>query len=225
MKNDKLYSWLLHFKLSSPEWQITPSYEAAFLVEILSIYLHVPLQYLKLFAVIEDCEDSGLFLESARSWIDTESSRLAVWHAGQALQVAKNFPRNTLRDFHATALCQVSLVLWSYGIASKAKQERGRNSAANKPLLANFATETVFLDGEESLEVRQFIVLGKGVAALGKVDSQPILMSDMSSVTEHVVGVLGGNFTEQPPPLVTNMVLLMKDLVSATRSVKKRVLV
>jgi hypothetical protein len=196
--------------------------ETALVLELLSMHLHVSLADIQLFAGKQDLEDARHVLPSLQQWVATQESRQAIWHAGQVLRAARTFRPNQLRGFFTIALFHASLVMWAYGVISQAKGAvappvGGGGTVQQQPVL-------VFLDGEDSPVVQRFIALGKGTPCItqrrpGMAESE-VLLSRAGAVMQVFVDALRDNFPccfreaagEAAPPLVENMIQLLRDL-------------
>ncbi|KAK4041502.1 hypothetical protein C8A01DRAFT_14751 [Parachaetomium inaequale] len=203
--------------------------ETALVLELLSMHLHVSLADIQLFAGKQDLEDARQVLPSLQQWMETRESRQAVWHAGQVLHAARAFRPKKLRGFFTIALSHASLVMWAYGVISQVKgvvvpPVGGGGTAQQQPVL-------VFLDGENSPAVQRFIALGKGKPCIsrhqpGMTDAatssgaREVPLSGAGAVMQVFVDTLRGNFPccfraaagEAAPPLVENMIQLLRDL-------------
>ncbi|KAK5456948.1 hypothetical protein LTS15_004728 [Exophiala xenobiotica] len=215
--HDDLCRWLTLFKLEVCEWPLDPTYEVQFLNEVLSMYLHLPVDFHTLFASTDGCGDVAELLASIKLWVRNEGSRHAVWFASQALQISKLFPRKLLKDIHATALYHVFLTLWLYGIGLKA-QESDLLDHAMLPTAYPFFpmvqqdTPPLWLDGAETAEVKKYIVLGVGNPTLKNKHAEAVPLACPEAVTKLVTGVLSGNHPCDPPAHVLNLLLGMKEI-------------
>lgn len=187
--------------------------EASVVLELLHLYLHVNLGDMQLFAGKEGIEDARRVFPALQQWIGSPDARTAVWHAGQVLRAARCFPARQLHRFYAVAVYHAGLVLWVYGVVATPVKE---------PVLA----PTVCLDGPESPATQRFLALGKGTPCIGPrygtADVQPELvpLGHPEAVMGVVAETLQANFpstveTQEPPPLVQNLITLLRDLGKA----------
>lgn len=224
LRHQELRQQLDHARISMSELEEARSPEIILVIELLSMHLHVSLEKIQLFAGKEDLEEARGVLPSLQDWIDTPNSRRAIWHAGQILRAAKTFLPAQLRGFYAIAVYHASLTCWAYGLISQTKGSL-RNSATH----ASEQLSVVWLDGTDTAEVQRFIALGRGRPSIGSTLENTsagglITLFDPEAVMNAVVAMLRSNFPsslsgDDAPPLVENLVQLMRDLGRAGGSV------
>ena len=197
--------------------------EVHLLLELLSMYLHVSLEKIQLFAGKEDLEEARHVLPALQEWAGLPNARQAVCSAGQVLCAAKAFATGQLRNFYAIAVYHASLTCWAYGLISQKTSNSKPGSDVN--------TGFVQLDGPDTSNMQRFITLGRGIPimgpftmGMGKSTSEPILLSDPAGLMGAILEVLQNNNSPQAsgPPLVENLVQLMLDLGEAGASVVDR---
>ncbi|KAH7122085.1 c6 zinc finger domain-containing protein [Dactylonectria estremocensis] len=197
--------------------------EVYLMLGLLTIYLHVSLEKVQLFAGKEDLEEARRVLPLLQEWAMLPSARHAIWGAGQVLRAAKSFPVRQLRNFQAIAVYHAGLTCWAYGLISLKNEPRG--SDAQRTHLHSPAT-TIWLDGPDTSDVRRFIALGRGTPSVGfpKSDEMSctglISLSDPVSLMAIVLSILQNNGEPETgdavmPPLVENLIQLITDLGEA----------
>jgi hypothetical protein len=213
-RHQELVKELQAFQLMVQEWPDMTSQEHM-LLNLLIMNLHVSLDDLQLFAGKEGEEQARRIYPVLQQWATNSEARAAVWHAGQVLGYAKSFPPGHLKDFHAVIVHQATLVLWAYGVVTKANRR-------HPPLPSQYRTENVYLDGSETVSTPRFIGFGQGRPAI----RGPMVKDAMSEAgledTQACMGiaqeVLRSNFkdgAESLPPMVENLWTLMKQLGDA----------
>ena len=199
------------------------------ILELLTMYLHVSMEELQLFAGKEGAEDSRRVFPRLRLWAQEHDSKQSVWSAGQVLKSAKLFAPGSLRNFCAIAVYHASLTLWSYGVV-----HRAFTTSDGQDLSAFDVFEPFALDGEESERSKRFLLLGQGAPFISSVleysinssitaipaDSAPLtsptaVMRVCLQVLENNFKVESDNHDANLPPLVANLGILMKDLSTA----------
>ncbi|KAM5349874.1 hypothetical protein ACJ41O_006379 [Fusarium nematophilum] len=233
LRHQDLLQTIQHFRINIFASQENPSPETCMTLELLPMYLHSSLKETQLFAGKGDVEDARRVLPCLQQWVGSSHSRQAVWHAGQVLRAARDFPLKQLREFYAIAVYHAGLILWSYGVVSHIMAVRENTTLS--PL--SQAGPVIRLDGLDSPAlpaIQQFITLGKGTPGISPYPgsdgfpSSPGLdlapLSDPEAAMGVVVAVLSGNFPglqdgEAPPSLVENLVQLLQDLGKAAGSV------
>ncbi|KAG9238743.1 c6 zinc finger domain-containing protein [Amylocarpus encephaloides] len=212
---------ITHFRLGISDLGEAPCQETLLLLEVLGIYLHMSLEDIQLFAGKEDTDEARRVLPSLQQWIELPKSRQAVWHAGQVIRAAKRFPQKQLEGFYAIAVYHASLVCWTYGLVSHIKAGDDGNTVDN--VASPQSMNTFLLDGDDGVEAQRFIVLGRGtpvISTMAHIDSMETGLAQLSnpeSVMKLVVDLLKKNFVtyadgEAPPPLVENLIQLLRDL-------------
>lgn len=171
---------------------------ATLLLELGTMHLHVCLEDIQTLLGKEGEEAARKVLLRLSTWAESAESRQALYHAGQVLRMAKQFPVGKLRDAPAVAVYHASLVLWTYAVLSKVSSfdgdsgggsggdscitNRRSKMTANPP--SEGATErgrrigqVTLLDGEDSPALQRFLVLGKTIPCIrghgAGDDSQP----------------------------------------------------
>ncbi|KAK3395898.1 hypothetical protein B0T20DRAFT_487524 [Sordaria brevicollis] len=96
------------------------------LLHLLLMHIHVSLEDLQLFSGKEGEEQAKRIFPVLQRWADSGEARQALWHAGQVLRWAKQFPRGHLREFWAAGCHVAGLVVWGVGVlwGVKAKDRR-----------------------------------------------------------------------------------------------------
>lgn len=197
--------------------------EVYLMLGLLTIYLHVSLEKVQLFAGKEDLEEARRVLPLLQEWATLPSARHAIWGAGLVLRAAKAFPVRQLRNFYAIAVYHAGLTCWAYGLISLKNESRG--SDAQRTHLNSPAT-TIWLDGPDTSDVRRFIALGRGSPSVGYRQSGEVPSTGIASLSDPValmgvvLGILQNNIEQQTgsasiPPLVENLIQLITDLGEA----------
>ena len=224
LRREDLLRTLLHFRVNISSSQAPGCAETALVLEVVSMYLFVNFGDLQLFAGKGDIEDARRILPSLQKWVGTEDARRAVWHAGQALRAASTLPPKQLDRFYAVAVYHAGLTLWAYGVISQVRATVDKSSAQ---LNMNSASLQVCLDGIESTAMPAFFTLGRltpTVGSCGRV-MNPVPLSNPQAVMDVVLETLRSNFPaathgEAVPPLVDNLIQLLRDLGEAARNVE-----
>ncbi|KAL1894203.1 hypothetical protein Sste5346_005989 [Sporothrix stenoceras] len=222
LRREDLMRTLMHFRVNIASNQTPSCPETELVLEVVTMYLFVNFSDLQLFAGKGDLEDARRVLPSLQQWVTTQDARQAVWHAGQVLRAAAVFPPKQLDRFYAVAVYHAGLTLWAYGVISqmRASADKG-NAPFSTPCLQ------VCLDGVESPALPVFFTLGRHMPMVGSsrrgMDLFPL--SDPQSVMDVVLATLQGNFPtsaneEVVPPLVENLMQLLRDLGLAARNVE-----
>ncbi|KAM0433838.1 hypothetical protein ACHAQK_009060 [Fusarium lateritium] len=209
----------LHVNMPEEEsrWQDGPS---DMLYELVNMHLHIPFEEVELFAGKGDQNDARRALSLLSEWTNSRESRKAIWHAGQVVRAAERFGPARLRGFYTIALYQANLAMWAYAVVSHVeKSDQDDSSTRNQ--------EMVCLNQSETPLVQRFINRGLPYAAAlqpcvpqGSRDA-PISLMNQEAVVDHVVGILGANFShcEAIPPLVENLQQLLDKLGRAATNV------
>jgi hypothetical protein len=197
-------------------------------LELLLMHLHISLEEVHLFAGAEGHEEARRVFPLLQEWAKSSSARQGVYHAAQIVAAARRIATGCLRDFHAVALYQAGLALWSYGVISNAAlTESALDSIGSAtPLTLNMRRgENVAMlddsDGSGAAASQRFISLNKGQAAIKRAlgDSSGggttcVLLSDPGAVMGVLMDVfrMNGRPSRSAPPLVDNLLELMEGL-------------
>jgi hypothetical protein len=228
LRHQHICQLLQRSRMSMSEWNLPPSPEAALLLDLLLMYLHVSLDDVQLFAGKEDQDEARRVLPGLQQWILTSNSRQAIWHAGQVLRAAKSFRPRHLRDFYAIAVYHASLVLWTYGVISRSKLPRNEDGSVMPSNPAG--TPNIFLDGLETPELQRFVALGRGNPLIscsptpGGDPGEVVALANPEASMNVMLSTLRKNFWDQDdaeatPPLVDNLMQLLRDIGKAAGSV------
>ncbi|KAJ9130732.1 C6 zinc finger domain containing protein [Pleurostoma richardsiae] len=219
LRHQELLQTLHHFRINLHGCQSPPRPDTALLLELLHMHLHMHIGEMQLFAGKGDIEDARRVLPSLQQWVDSSESRQAIWHAGQVLRAANDFPPKQLCRFYAIAVYHAGLTLWVYGVISQCRVVRDKSFSQNP------GAHAVCLDGPECPATQRFITLGKGIPGVGfRQGTDPAIglvpLSDHEAVMDVVVDTLKNNFptpldTDEAPPLVQNLIQLLRDLGKA----------
>jgi hypothetical protein len=191
-------------------------------LELVLMHLHITLEDIQIFAGIEGPEEAQQTIPYLSEWVTSSSARLAIWHAGQVLRAARNFPQASLRFFPAIAVYHSSLVLWAYGLLLKEVQ----SSTAER---TNHSDLIVALDGSDDSHIQRFIQIERGSPAIqahsfingansgeGNSAMRKVPLEEPGEVMKIMIEEFSSNFGHQKfPALVENLIQLMSGLQSA----------
>lgn len=148
--------------------QQTFSAQENVLLNLLLMHLHVSLENLELFAGKQGDEQSKKIIPTLQHWAQNAESKRAIWHAGQILRWAREFPTGHLKDFYAVAVHHAALALWTWGIMTWTLKQNGQI-----PHGFSQNDEVIYLDMVDSAQmqpqVRQFIEFGTGRPAIRRL--------------------------------------------------------
>jgi hypothetical protein len=201
-------------------------HEISFLLEYVMMALHTPVASIQRFTGKEGESEARRVAPVVSEWRQSSAARVAIWHAGQVLRRALEFPPTTLQNFYAVATYDAALALWTYstlGNRSPTQAEivssdgSSRNSSTD-----NSSTTPVILDGEENDDVRAFCALGHGTPGLSYpayagVKGTFFTLADPMLIMQLAADTLRGNLlsTDHASPLlVGNLIDLIEDLGS-----------
>lgn len=91
------------------------------LLHLLLMHIHVSLEDLQLFSGKEGEEQAKRIYPVLQRWADSSEARQALWHAGQVLRFAREFPKGQLREFWAAAVHLGGLAVWGWGVLQTAR--------------------------------------------------------------------------------------------------------
>lgn len=202
------------------------------MANLLQMNLHVSLPELQLFLGKEGDDQAKRIYPVLQQWAQGPDSRRAIWHAGQVLRFAKEFPMNHLKDFYAVAVHHAALTLWTWGVVTKARRRtHGQASGFNR------LNEPIFhIDAFDS--PHEFISYGTGRPAIMGLPLKDASDTEAATSGSHIRGRLDSiAFVDGPascmravadiffrkysndnaPPMVENLVHLVKQLGTASR--------
>ncbi|GME33920.1 C2H2 type zinc finger domain protein [Neofusicoccum parvum] len=242
-RHQELCQTVHHLRISIYSWPIAPAPEITIMLELQLLYLHLSIEDVQLFVGKEDQEEARRVFPALQQWMCDTYARTAVWQAARIVRAAKNFPRKQLRNFSAIAVYHASLALWTYGIIKQATANAAVSATCTSFPGGNAGgmdsnLGAVWLEGPETPDVQRFVTLGRGkpmISARGTSSSAAELvpLSDPEAVMNVVLDTLRRNFgvtgpgemAEQEsatgllPPLLENLVQLMRDLGKAAGAV------
>lgn len=212
-------------------WPHMLSAQEKVVLNLLFVNLHVSLEDLQLFSGKEGDEQAKRIYPSLQQWAQDAESRRALWHAGQILRWAKEFPSGHLKDFYAVAVHHAALAIWTWGVLTRAT----RRTAGLQPGY-NHSEPLIYVDGPEMNESAQFTSYGTGRPAIrgpvkkgqgGGRDSAGGGSGVLESLLEEpkptmaiVEEVFRANYLNGPvAPIVENLCHLIKQLGNAAWAV------
>ncbi|KAK4186449.1 C6 transcription factor RegA [Podospora australis] len=232
-RRSELCKQLETFQHVTRGWHEMLSAQENMVLHLLFMNLNVSLNDLQLFSGKEGEDQARRIYPNLQRWCTSPEARQALWHAGQILRQGKLFPAGHLKDFYAIAVHHAALCLWAYGIITRASSSR------QNTMMAAMGIETVFIDGEDSASVQQWLHYGQGRPAIrgpskgagithrqqyqgssssGGGPSQNLLLEDPRGCMVAVQEILQANFAggrESLPPVSENIVVVLKQLESA----------
>lgn len=124
------------------------------LLHLLLMHIHVSLEDLQLFSGKEGEEQAKRIYPVLQRWADSSEARQALWHAGQVLRWAKEFPRGHLREFWAAGVHLAALVVWGFGVLS-AVNGKGRKEGSVSMGMGNKMNQGSYPGGTEYVGQQQ----------------------------------------------------------------------
>lgn len=213
-RHAELCSALQQYRLDSLKWGILCP-RVRIVLELISLHLHMSLEELQLYAGKENIEEAQRIYYSARQWFESQSSRQAIWHAGQLLRAASCFAPGCLYDFFVTAVYHASMAFWSFGVVG-----RSDGMTVASIMMGSQAQRgpLIFLDDEETLDLAGFVAQARGVPGLTGKNGRFIPLEDTGAVMNHIADLLDSNWKRgSQPPLVDSVRQLVLDLGTAAR--------
>lgn len=231
-RHQELVKALEQFQATAMQnWPHMLSAQEKVVLNLLFVNLHVSLEDLQLFSGKEGDEQAKRIYPSLQRWAQDSESRRALWHAGQILRWAKEFPPGHLKDFYAVAVHHAALAIWTWGVLTRAI----RRTAGLQPGY-NHSEPLIYLDGPDMSETAQFTSYGTGRPAIrgpvkkgqgsgrdsagggsGVVES---LVEEPKPTMAIVEEVFRANYLNGPvAPIVENLCHLIKQLGNAAWAV------
>ncbi|KAI1067127.1 hypothetical protein LB506_003868 [Fusarium annulatum] len=202
-------------------------HEIRLLLECVMMTLHAPMAHIQRFAGKEGEGEARRVAPIVSEWRQSSAARVAIWHAGQVLRRARQFPPTTLQSFYAVATYHAALVLWTYSILGNQSSKQGEivvpNGMSRNGSTDESSLTPVMLDGEENDDSRAFCILGHGTPGLSHsaytgVTRTFYTLADPTLIMQLSVDTLRSNLlsTDHAPPLlICNLIGLMEDLCSS----------
>lgn len=204
------------------------------LAHLLQMNLHVSLAEVQLFLGKEGDDQAKRTYPALQQWAQGPDSRKAIWHAGQVVRFAREFPASHLKDFYAVAVHHAALTLWTWGIITRAlRRNNGQVSGFSR-----LSEPTVHLDGTNpphqflsfatgrpaimSLPPKEASDAGIGAgAASSQISSRPgssYFVDEPAQCMRAVADVFSKQHPNgTAPPMVENLGHLIKQLGMAPR--------
>ncbi|KAF4414952.1 hypothetical protein FACUT_13830 [Fusarium acutatum] len=199
-------------------------HEIRLLLEYVMMALHAPMAHIQRFAGKEGENEARRVAPIVSEWRQSSNALVTIWHAGQVLRRARQFPPTTLQNFYAVETYHAALVLWTYSILGNRSPTEtetvisdgiGRNGSTDSSSMT-----LVMLDGEETDDSRAFCTLGHGTPGLNHAVHRGVTetfctLADPALTMRLAADILRSNLlsTDHAPPLlVCNLIGLMEDL-------------
>ncbi|KAF5967716.1 hypothetical protein FBULB1_11096 [Fusarium bulbicola] len=182
-------------------------HEIRLLLEYVMMALHAPMTHIQRFAGIEGENEARRVAPIVSEWRLSPAARLAIWHAGQVLRTARQFPPTTLQNFYAVATYHAALVLWTCSTLDNRSSKLGETvMSGDGGSNENSSEPLVMLDGEENDYARAFCTLGHGTPGLSHpgVTGTFCTLEDPALTMRLSADTLRSNLlsTDQAPPLL-----------------------
>lgn len=212
-----------------------PHHEISFALEYVMMSLHVSVAEIHRFAGKEGEHEARRSTASIRQWNQESDARIAIWHAGQVLRMARRFPPSTLHDFYAVGTYHAALTLWAYSHADLFNSPVHEVCDPNMGSAIDSSSTMIRLDQAEDSDTRTFLLLGHGSPGLSypsdshRTTPSPVgsqlnttelsfrPLTQPASVLNMASEILRSNLRvakQDLPHLIQNIVGLMHDLVS-----------
>lgn len=164
-------------------WPDMLSVQENVVLNLLLMNLHVSLEDLQLFSGKEGEARAKQILPALQRWVQEADSRRAIWHAGQILRWAREFPIGHLKDFYAVAVHHAALAIWTWGVVT-------RSLNGGQPVPYNQNEPPNYLDAHDAGQMVQFVTYGRG---------RPVIRGAKDSGRQGAAGPSsGGTVTEVP---------------------------
>ncbi|OJJ08330.1 hypothetical protein ASPVEDRAFT_878854 [Aspergillus versicolor CBS 583.65] len=203
--------------------------EFVFLLEFLSMTLHVPINCLQAFAGKDGPKEAQRVCCLLQEWTPTKEARQAMWHGGQLIRAARQLPAERMQDIKVAIVYQTSLAFWAYGTVHIARRKR---EGCATPTLSDATQLTkkplVALDGVLTSEVRRFISLDEGTPYISDsncqdgdyVDENRVkLLLRPSETMAGTIRVLRPHRQGSYPPLAESFTRLMSEIGRAAKAI------
>lgn len=231
-RHDGLVKMLEHFQATTAQqWPQTLSAQENVVLNLLLMNLHVSLEDLQLFSGKEGDDQARRIYPALQRWAQGAEAHRALWHAGQVLRWAKEFPPGHLKDFYAVAVHHTALTIWTWGVVTRAL----RRNAGLQPGFNN-NEPVVYLDGPDLYQAAHFMSFGtvrlairgpvKGIAvgdrdnAGGVGGAAESLVEEPRSSMGVVEEIFRANFPDgHVAPIVDNLCQLIRQLGNAAWAV------
>ncbi|KAF4334662.1 transcription factor Pig1p [Fusarium beomiforme] len=218
LRHQEILQILHRVRVNIPEEKVGQDGPVDMLYELINMHLHMPFGEVELFAGKGDQNDARRALPLLSDWTSRREARKAIWHAGQLMRAAEKLEPGRLRGFYTIALYQANLAMWAYAVVS---QVNGTDKDVSMR-----TQEVVFLNTSDTMLVQRFINKGSPSQAaiqpcVARGNTAPISLMDQRGVVDHVLGILGANFSrcQTMPPLVENLQQLLGKLGRAATNV------
>ena len=199
------------------------SSEASLVSQTLLLSIYTFPDEMQTFAGRYGAEEAILALPCLREWAATEDRYHAIWHAGQVVRAARQFPRAHLTGFYAIAVYHACLCLWIFNVLARSAATTGCSSAARmrqnedpnqnegngssaavdnpfphrQDVTESFQSEDeaprVILDGEDTADVQMFLRTGYGFPCL-HLGGVTKEIQDPSTISMLIMDVFQSNF-------------------------------
>lgn len=199
-------------------------------LEIGLMHLYVSLEDIQHLAGKEGEEQARKAASRLRSWITLPESRQALFHAGQVAKAAAQCSSQYLRGFHAVVVYHASLTMWAYALLATSQTSIQISGAAPTRRIEN-TSPAIQLDGDETPDLRRFILLGNGTPCIRRYHSNPemntdesgmIPLTDAAEVMISMAGLLASQDESEYYciPIVSYLTRLMHSLAKASAALK-----
>jgi hypothetical protein len=201
------------------------------MLELGLMHLHVSLEDIQLLAGKEGEEQARKAASRLRLWITVPESRRALFHAGQIARTAAQCPIHYLRGFHAVVIYHASLTMWAYALLENSQSNvQTAHGGYLDPNDDNLPT--IQLDGDETPQLRRFILLGNGTAFIRRysdssddknvAENSMLPLTDAAEVMLSMAALLSSRDESEDYciPIVSYLTRLMRSLANASAAMR-----
>jgi len=219
----------LNVRFSEGSFSMHPSVKM--MLELGMMHLHVSLEDIQQLAGNEGEERAREAASRLRAWIKVPDSRHALFHAGQIAKATAKCPPQYMRGFHAVMVYHASLTMWAYALL--ATSQSGSHGVQNiRGQSLDDSVPIVWLDGEQTPDLRRFILLGTGTACIQKYsggnlsgkdsDISAVQLTDAAEVMVNMAGLLSSRDESDYYciPIASYLTRLMHSLAKASTAMK-----
>ena len=171
------------------------TFSTALLRHFLLMTLHVNLDNIMRFAGKCGEAEAQQAYQALVIWLPTKPARLALWHAVQVVRAARDAAPYQLRGCDAFLTWHAVSLMWAYGML---QQNVARRTARSSPVPDSTTLEAsappsqkrlVFLDGERSAEVDDFLYRNDGIPCMRLLDSSHTVCSLHKAQNVMTIGI------------------------------------
>ena len=191
----ELHSLLDHLKMELDEVEALPT-QVMLLHELLLLHLNASYYDISAYSGRGTMQEAAAAKAYVQRWFHSESSRHALFSAGQIIRLTRNLKPGHLTDISVIALYHATETMWVWGLIQ----------CAQSPAATPHSLPLIALDVEDSIAVSKFLRTSRGLPGLTGFGEHFVPLNEPAAISDLAHEILEANLGNRIYPLTTREV-------------------